>query len=486
MAGLSYSEYLKNKESSVSKKTTAGLSYSDYLSNKNKIPEPSTISKVGTFAKDVAIDIGKTLTYAPQRGAQTILALGGATPEQQNRATKTVLGPLAMPVPTELTPRGVVKEAGRAIQLPALGLPISTVPQALKAGGVFAVGQGMEQGDLLTKKGLSTAAATTAVTAAFPIVGKQIGKMFGKGAKGVPEAPVTPTKEIPQPASPLKPILGRGEVPPIEPGTIKISQVIENLKKTKVTAQQGTNILKELSQNNPSGNFTKAEIVKAFQNNLPQNTKGIMGNFKGKVSPTRVVEPTAGVDTVPGKVTQPSVKVTGEVPVVASRQTQNISEAESSRAIDSVQKTSGEVFDPKTVEESYKVFKETLSMDAKAAEDIATGRVTDPRINKSWALSWMENHADDIGDAELSARLAQEDTFSIAGQSLFGASLRQNDTTASIIREIRLDKLRKAGVGKTAKEAARNARAEEASFLKTLKKELADRTEEFVKIIKCK
>jgi len=473
------------------------------LGTKKYVPPPSTLSKVGGFAKDVAIDIGKTLTYTPQRLAQAGLALSGKTPEQQNRATQSVLGPLAIPVPTKTTLGEAGKEVGRAIQLPALALPVNTIKSALGAGAVFGTGQALESGDPFSKQGLTTAAATTAVTGAIPIVGKQLGKLFGKKAVPVEETlaktEVRAPHTVPETVVPTvtKPAPLRGEVPPIEPGTIKISQVIENLKNTKVTVRQGTNILKELSQNNPSGNFTKAEIVKAFQNNLPQTTKGIMGNFKrGKIPPTEstgIVSPTMPVSTKVATETPLNIapktrvgEVAGGVPSSTYKQVSNISEAESSRAIESVQKTSGEVFDPKTVEESYKVFKETLSMDAKVAEDIATGRVTDPRINKSWALSWMENHADDIGDSKLAARLAQEDTFSIAGQELFGASLRQKDTTASIIREIRLDKLRKAGVGKTAKEAARNAKAEEASFLKTLKKELSDRTEDFIKVIKCK
>lgn len=143
-------------------------------------PVPTFGQKAKSFAKDVAVDIGKTLTYAPQRIAQTGMALAGKTPEEQNLATSKLLGPVAIPVPTDITPGMIAKEAGRAIQLPALGMGVSTIPQALKAGGVMALGQGLERQDLLSKEGLGTAAATVGITAAIPVIGKALGKAITK------------------------------------------------------------------------------------------------------------------------------------------------------------------------------------------------------------------------------------------------------------------------------------------------------------------
>lgn len=645
-----YDQYLKEK-SSLSKKKDAGGLYQQYLEEKKgrtrKLP---TFDKVGEFLNVAAKEIVRPFARVAVTAGREIqsMAAGGAQ--------EKIIQPVMLPWLGETTtvgktgtPTAQAKDiAGNILSMYSVLRGGRGVAKTAKAPGIkefiktgakegaistaaFEAGEALSADKTPAEIAKDTVVGAIVGTGAGAVLGPVVG-LIGKAIKGrlkrteIPDVDPTPDITPPPPPDGTPPprTIIRGEVPPIEPGTVRASTVIEQLKNTRATLSQGGAIMKELFENNPTGQFTAQEITLAFQKHLPGDMEGVMGreirapriaevipevniakpvqvadgpagnmmnigmevngverwtekevvsilknefgisaksvrftlktvdgeanlsitydtpqtdlqmfniskrfiqdaipqysNGVGKLHGPGNYKPEWGggynheyfkdIDLLKGEGAVPVRPIVTEIPspVLAGKPVLQVEqrpitpeappkevppgevppptkevppvktpEQETQRAFESVSRTSAEKFNPQTVENSYRAFKEKLTTNVADAEDLAFGRTSDPQIPQTWALSWMENYADDIGDIVLAQRLSEADAFSLAGQRLFGASLRQDDTLASVIREVRLDKIRRLGKDKIAKE--------EAGVVTKLKKNIA---EEFVNEIKCK
>ena len=198
-------EKLKQKSAQTTAPTpTASVSAFDALKTKETAtPVSGETEKKDGVIKTLVKDIIRPVATLGARPIQAIAALGGATSDQIDEATKKIAGDLVAP-----TPRGVkdvVKDVGRAAETISYGLGGAAVKtgvktaikettkqavkrgaiEGAKAGGMFGAGQAVEEtGDLTdaVEGGVKGAIAGAAGGAIIPAVAGKAKSVFGRRA----------------------------------------------------------------------------------------------------------------------------------------------------------------------------------------------------------------------------------------------------------------------------------------------------------------
>lgn len=120
------------------------------LGTEKYTPPPSTLSKVGGFLGDTAKAIISPVATTYARIPQTIAALGGATPEQQNAMFSALPKGIVAPVPTSTSQ--IPQELGRGVAAIATLVPGASVGKMALSGASYGAGSSVAAGNPLLSK----------------------------------------------------------------------------------------------------------------------------------------------------------------------------------------------------------------------------------------------------------------------------------------------------------------------------------------------